>query len=310
MDVVSYAMGEGAGYSKGYSAGYDAGYDEGLDANAYQEGYDAGEAAGYATGYDTGYTEGAASVNSVKDLIDVRGARYLFSYDESSVYINDGQLSNLLKYSDTENVVDMSYMFCGQKDITTIPAIDTHKVISMSYMFRNAFHLKTLPNLDTSNVKNMSNMFSSYNSPPMLDTSSVQTATYMFSQDSTVYAGYTGIRTIPLYDFSKVIRADYMFNYCKYLKSIPALDFKELNYSTGMFNGCFNLEEIHIKDIHYYFDISASTKFTREALVEIIGNLRDLTGSTAKTLKMGATNMAKLTADDIAVATDKNWTVA
>ena len=77
-------------------------------------------------------------------------------------------------------------------------------------------------------------------------------------------------------------------------------------------SGCSNLERIHIVDIHYNFNISQSevTKLDREALVEIIGNLRDMTGSTAKTLTMGATNMAKLTDEDIAVATAKNWTIA
>lgn len=55
------------------------------------------------------------------------------------------------------------------------------------------------------------------------------------------------------------------------------------------------------------FSISASTKFTREALVEIIGNLATVTST--KTLTMGSTNLAKLTDDDKAVATGKGWTL-
>lgn len=58
------------------------------------------------------------------------------------------------------------------------------------------------------------------------------------------------------------------------------------------------------------FNIRYSTQFDREALVEIINNCADLTGETAQTLTMGSTNLAKLTADDIAIATAKNWTLA
>ena len=56
-------------------------------------------------------------------------------------------------------------------------------------------------------------------------------------------------------------------------------------------------------------DISSSTKFTREALVEIIGNLKAQT-SGSKNLTMGSTNLAKLTDEDKAVATGKGWTLA
>lgn len=55
-------------------------------------------------------------------------------------------------------------------------------------------------------------------------------------------------------------------------------------------------------DIHY------STKFTREALLEIIGNLKTVTST--KKLTMGATNLAKLTEEDKAIATNKGWTLA
>ena len=52
--------------------------------------------------------------------------------------------------------------------------------------------------------------------------------------------------------------------------------------------------------------ISYSKKFTRDALVEIIGNLKAQTSGN-KTLTMGATNLAKLTEADKKIATDKGW---
>ena len=55
-------------------------------------------------------------------------------------------------------------------------------------------------------------------------------------------------------------------------------------------------------------DIHWSTQFTREALLEIIGNLKTVTST--KRLTMGATNLAKLTEEDKAIATNKGWTLA
>ena len=76
-----------------------------------------------------------------------------------------------------------------------------------------------------------------------------------------------------------------------------------------MFISCNVLEEIHMININANLDIHYSTKFTREALLEIIGNLKAQTSGN-KTLTMGATNLAKLTDEDKAIATNKGWTLA
>ena len=77
----------------------------------------------------------------------------------------------------------------------------------------------------------------------------------------------------------------------------------------SMFSYCYNLETIHIININANLDIHYSTKFTREALLEIIGNLKAQTSGT-KTLTMGSDNLAKLTDEDKAIATNKGWTLA
>ena len=55
------------------------------------------------------------------------------------------------------------------------------------------------------------------------------------------------------------------------------------------------------------FDISASTQFDESDLVTILNNLATVTST--KTLKIGATNLAKLTDDEKAIATNKGWTL-
>lgn len=49
---------------------------------------------------------------------------------------------------------------------------------------------------------------------------------------------------------------------------------------------------------------------TAENMIAMFEALADLTGQTAKTLKIGAKNLAKLTNEQKAIATNKNWTLA
>ena len=107
---------------------------------------------------------------------------------------------------------------------------------------------------------------------------------------------------------SNVTNMSYMFSNCSRLKSVPSFDASNVTSMSDMFYNCSSLEEIHMINIKASFDIRASTKFTREALVEILGNLTNV-GST-RTLTMGSTNLAKLTDEDKKIATDKGWTLA
>ena len=138
MDIVSYAMGEGAGYKKGYADGqdsdaYTAGYDTG-----YSEGY----TSGYDTGYDTGFPDGVASVKTVKDLIDVRGAQSLFANvkDTTGGLSADQKIASVLSYSDTENESNFYSMFSGS-DITFAPNFDTSNMTWASSLFANCAKL-------------------------------------------------------------------------------------------------------------------------------------------------------------------------
>ena len=159
---------------------------------------------------------------------------------------------------------------------------DTSNVTDMSNMFRSCSSLTSVPQLDTSNVTDMNNMF---------------------------YKCYS-LTTIPQLDSSKVTNMYSMFYYCSKLTTIPQLDTSKVTNLNFIFNACRSLETIHMFNMKVSFDISSSTKFTREALLEIINNCYDLTtlGKT-ETLTMGSTNLAKLTDEDKAIATAKGWTL-
>ena len=110
-------------------------------------------------------------------------------------------------------------------------------------------------------------------------------------------------------DTANVTNMNNMFTSCTSLTTVPLFDTTNVTNMTNMFYRCYSLEAIHMININTNLDISPSTKFTREALLEIIGNLKAQTSGT-KTLKMGSTNLAKLTDEDKAIATNKGWTLA
>lgn len=57
-------------------------------------------------------------------------------------------------------------------------------------------------------------------------------------------------------------------------------------------------------------DISPSTLFSRETLVNILNNYADMTGKSTVKLILGSENLAKLTDEDKLIATNKNITLA
>ena len=54
----------------------------------------------------------------------------------------------------------------------------------------------------------------------------------------------------------------------------------------------------------------SNANFSAEVMVNVFNNLKDLTGQGSATLVFGSTNLSKLTAEQRAVATNKNWNLA
>lgn len=98
------------------------------------------------------------------------------------------------------------------------------------------------------------------------------------------------------------------FYYSSNLKEVGLFDTSNVTNMSGMFSSCTSLTEIHMKNMAVNFDIHWSTKMEREALLEVINNLATVTST--RTLTIGSTLKAKLTDDDIAIATAKGWTIA
>ena len=212
-------------------------------------------------------------------------------------------VDELFQKSDTADVTDMSYMFYYCRSLTSVPEMNTGSVTDMRFMFAYCTKLTSVPAMDTSKVTDMGYMFSSCSSltsVPAMDTGNVTSMSNML-------AYCTKLTSVPEMNTGNVTSMSQMFYVCSSLTSVPAMDTSKVTNMGYMFSSCSSLAEIHMYGMKVSFDISASTKFTREALVEILNNLATITSS--KTLTMGSTNLAKLTDDDKAIATGKGWTL-
>lgn len=103
----------------------------------------------------------------------------------------------------------------------------------------------------------------------------------------------------------------YTFYGCKNLKTIYIPETVS-GMGSNIFNSCQNLEFVTLGDGFNAnnLDLSASTLYTRETILQWLNALADRTGQTAYKLTIGATNLAKLTEQDILIATNKNWTLS
>ena len=215
--------------------------------------------------------------NTLKKLLDATKSCYYLFTEYSGVSVDD-----LIQPNDTANVTNMNNMFYNCANLTTIPQLNTGKVTTMNSMFYNCSKLTTIPLLNTGNVTSMSTMFFGCNS----------------------------LTTIPQLNTGKVTNMKNMFYSCNSLTTIPQLDTSNVTGTNmnNIFAGCSSLKSILMTGMKVSFDISASTKFERADLLIILNNLATVT--TTQTLKMGATNLAKLTDEDKAIATNKGWTLA
>lgn len=101
------------------------------------------------------------------------------------------------------------------------------------------------------------------------------------------------------------------FGECKSLTTINLPSSLE-KINTNPFHASTNLQFVELGQ-DFNADgliLSQSTKYSRETILQWLNALADRTGQTAYKLTIGATNLKKLTEEDIAIATAKNWTLA
>jgi surface protein len=117
-----------------------------------------------------------------------------------------------------------------------------------------------------------------------------------------------------------------MFRWCSQLKTLDVSnwDVSGVTDMSSMFSECSQLQTLignrTIDDVLANnisalngLKVALSLSYTildRASLRALINGLADLTGQTAQTLRLGGALIAKITEEDIAIATNKNWTLS
>lgn len=158
------------------------------------------------------------------------------------------------------------------------------------------------------------NMFS--NCSNLKTAKSIGTAS---STGNNVFQNDTALETVILSDGTTTIGTNVFYG-CTSLKTVylpssitTATDNSLTSTSSYYyaFYNCTALEDVQLgQDWNMSLRLNISNNLTVDSMVAMFNSLKDLTGDTAKTLTLGATNLAKLTDEQKLIATNKNWTLA
>lgn len=206
---------------------------------------------------------------------------------------------------DTSNVTNMSSLFYSCSQLKSVPAFNTSNVTNTDHMFYSCSQLEYVPLFDTSKVTGMGSMFfgcSKLKFVPFFDTSKV-------SDMSNLFRGCSQLEEVPAFDTSNATVMSNLFYSCSKLVSVPLFDVSNVNNASNMFFGCGQLTTIGgFRGLKTSLDISSSPLLTHDSLLNVINEAADVTAN-PKTLTFGATNLAKLTDEEKAIATSKGWTL-
>lgn len=245
----------------------------------------------------------------------VTNLQYLFQ--------NAYYLKSLNLIIDDNRELDCYYAFYNCENLTEVKGLEKTKIINAQYMFYNCSNLVHIPDIDTSGCRNFDYCF--YNStklnslPDTINTSEATSIKNMF-------AGCESLTNIPNMDTEKVTNMTQSFYNCYKLISVPLLNASNVIYISTIFGGCNKLENLGgLKDLgkaysttqsaNYYaytLNLSGCRNLTHDSLMNIINGLYDIAtaGVQPQKLQLGSTNLAKLTDEEKAIATNKGWSIS
>lgn len=126
------------------------------------------------------------------------------------------------------------------------------------------------------------------------------------------FSGCTNLESVIISNSVTSI-GNYAFADCTNLKSITISN-SVISISDTAFRGSLNITDIKLgQGFNAPLTLSSwwgTIQLTADVMVSMFEALADLTGQTAKTLTLGATNLAKLTDTQKQIATNKNWNLA
>lgn len=258
----------------------------------------------------TGYAEKIRGIRLIDDVNSVVDFKSWMTFEGSTA--SDVTLYEMFnKVYDTGPYggrYDFKRLFYGCENLVTAPSLlgeNTVKPCDCSWMFCGCKNLVTAPDMNTSLCCDFARM----------------------------YYGCTSLTSVPAYTIrcrfadNQGTGVAFMFGGCISLKSVPELDFREVESINGLFINCQELVDIGgLKDFGHEESIWTITtspwdygpfygckKISRQSMLNIFNGLwnRSTSGySQVPGLYFEPEVIARLTEDDIAIATQRGWTIS
>ena len=170
-------------------------------------------------------------------------------------------------------------------NVTTTPFYQFESLNSLMNTWLDCQYLTNVPHFNTEYVTNFNN----------------------------TWAGCWSLLTIPPLNFKSATDISQCFNGCFSLTTLPYMNLASVTDATNAWGGCNNLTTLGgFGAIRVDIDLSSSPNLTVDSLMNVINQAADLNalGIAGITMTLGNDNLAKLTDEQKAVATNKGWTLA
>ena len=232
-------------------------------------------------------------------------SQFIDYYFKVNMKIIDNSLSDF-PLIDTSYINDMSNMFESCTSLKTVPKIDTSRVQSMVYMFKNCSRLESVPQFDMTNVDRASYMFQNcyaLKSMKSIDAPKLLNASGFFS-------GCKGLEHVSALNTPKVTSMGEMFNGCVELKNIDFVDMSSCTSTDNYtFFNCSKIEKCYLFGVKTNLWMQYSPNLSKESVLYLFENAQTYSGSGTKKITLHADVFSQLREDEIAIATEKGFSV-
>lgn len=223
-----------------------------------------------------GSKENVTTSNGIIKYSDFPNGLYAYSEDTST------PLEKIIcmgkTYFDIDKVNSFNYIY-AYSNVTSTPSYHFGWLSSLNGTWFNCQYLTSVPHFNTENVTDFQN----------------------------TWANCSYLLTIPPLNFKGAVNISGCFNGCNSLISLPYMNLSSVTDASNAWMGCDNLTTLGgFGAIMTNFELSGSPNLTVDSLMNVINQAATVIG---KTMNLGSTNLAKLTDEQKAVATNKGWTL-
>lgn len=268
----------------------------------------------------TATTTGLYSHNEIEEIIFESGSNIV--YLPQNVFANNGNLEQITM-PDTTTIILQGQACSGDIKLETInlSQSQTLKITGANnfyrcYVLTQASFEDILNHLDSTETKIYSGTFQECKA-----ITSVETPSQITTIDGNAFSGCVSLEAAELTYVTQVGAG--IFSGCTSLETLVygailnSNSTAYINHTSGSnpVYGCTALKDVQIPsgwtENMRLSDGGANwtNVLTYDSMVAMIANLFDYSSGTTHTLTLGATNLARLSASEIAVATNKNWTL-